>query len=333
MSEDDPTGDGSNASPDVGEMVDRHRLSPEEAFGVLQNEVRLAVLRVLWDATDAPVAFTELEERTSVDTDNFHYHLDQLVGHFVRRTEDGYELRYAGEEVVRAIVAGAITEGVSLEPIEIDSRCPYCGSSVVLQYLDERLTARCTGCGGVVRDDALPHGTILSYSFPPAGVMGRSPEALLEAAHVLYDAKVTAMLDGVCPECAATVDHSLVWCDAHDPGDDGICETCDSRFAVWTVHACEHCGYERQFVPWFKLLAEPAVIVFFREHSDFDQSIPFSKLTWRNAPYVRSISQTVVSTDPLRIRVDMPLGDAELSVTVDEDLEIVEMERSTPGTE
>lgn len=329
MSEDLPAEAGPDGVPDVGEMVEHGRLSPDDAFGMLQNEVRLSILRVLWDADDSPISYAELERRTPVDTENFYYHLEQLVGHFVRRTDDGYELRYAGEVVVRAIVAGVITEDVSLPPREIDSRCPYCESAIEIQYVDELLTARCTGCGGVVRGDEFPPGTILSYYFPPSGLFGRSPEQVLEAAHVLYDAKVTPMLNGVCPECAATVDHSLHYCESHKPRADGVCDDCRSRFAVWTVHTCEHCGYTRQFVPWFKLLTEPAVISFYHEESDFDRRIPFSKLTWENAPYVRSISQSVVSTDPLRIRVRLPIEDAVLRVTMDEDLEIVDIERST----
>lgn len=321
-------GDPNSSTPDVGEMVDRHPLSPGDAFGILQNEVRLAVLRVLWDATETPIPYNQLEERLPVDTDNFYYHLDQLVGHFVHRSDEGYELRYAGEEVVRAIVAGTITEDLSLAPMEIGSRCPYCGSNITIQYLDERFTARCTGCEGVVRGDGVPRGTIMSYGFPPAGVLGRSPDELLEAAHVLYDSKMTAMLKGVCPECAGTVDHTLLPCEDHERATDGLCDACDSRFAVWTTHTCEECGYERVFVPWFKLLTEPAVIAFLYDHSDFDRSIPFSKLTWKNAPYIRSITQSVVSTEPLRIRVSFPIEDAHLAVEIDEKLEILALERS-----
>lgn len=333
MSDRDGDGDGAarGSGEDVGDVVDRNGLAPAEAFGVLQSEVRLAILRALWAAPDEPVPYAALERRTAAETDNFHYHLEQLVGHFVRRTDAGYELRYAGEAVVRAVVAGWITDDVSLAPLVIDDHCPYCESAIEIRYLDEQLTARCTGCGGVVRGEELPPGTIMHYGFPPSGVSGRSPEELLEAGHVLYDAKVTPMLNGVCPECAAAVDHAFVVCEDHDPGADGLCPACDARFAVWTAAECQRCGYTRQFAPWFQLLSEPAVIAFYHEHSDFDRTIPFSKLTWENAPYIRSITQSVLSTDPLRVRVDMPLEAAELRVTMDEAFEIVELERVEPG--
>lgn len=312
------------------DVFDREQLPPEDAFSALQNEVRIAVLRVLWAAENTPISYSELERRVPVDSNNFNYHVDKLVGHFVRRTDAGYELRQAGAEVIRAVITGHITEEVSLGPVESDARCPFCGSAIEVQYVDGIFSARCTGCVGVIRDESLPRGTIMHYVFPPAGVIGRTPAELLSAAHVLYDAKITPMLNGVCPECAGTVDHSLDWCSDHRLVDDDLCASCDGRFAIWTTHECDRCGYARQFVPWFKLLAEPAVIAFYHEESDFDRTIPFNKLTWRNAPYVRSISQSVVSTDPIRIEVRIPLENAGLRATMDEDLALVEIERFEP---
>jgi hypothetical protein len=310
------------------DVFDREQLPPEDAFSALQNEVRIAVLRVLWAAEDTPIPYAELKRRVPVESNNFNYHVDKLVGHFVRRTETGYELRQAGAEVIRAVITGHITEEVSLGPVESDARCPYCGSPIEIEYDDGIFSARCTSCAGVIRDETLPRGTIMHYVFPPAGVLGRTPEELLSAAHVLYDAKITPMLNGVCPECAGIIDQSLDYCDEHRQTDGELCETCDGRFAVWTIHECEHCGYTRQFIPWFKLLSEPAVISFYYEQTDFDQSIPFSKLTWENAPYIRSITQSVVSTDPLLIQVEIPVEGAELRATMDENLELVDIERS-----
>lgn len=309
------------------QMLDREQIPPEDVFSALQNDVRLGILRVLWSAPDPPVAYADLERRVPAESNNFNYHLGQLVGHFVRRTETGYELRHSGEEIIRAVIAGDITDDVSLGPIEIDASCPYCGSTVEIRYTDGLFTARCTDCAGVVRDPDLPRGTFMRYAFPPAGVFGRSPEELLEAAHVLYDSKIMPMLNGVCPECAGTVDHTLDYCADHRPDDDGICPACDGRFAVWTIHECDRCAYARQFVPWFKLLSEPPVIAFYHEHTDFDQSVPFSKLTARNAAYIESITQTIVSTDPLRILVEIPFENAELRATMDEDLELLDVEQ------
>ena len=171
----------------------------------------------------------------------------------------------------------------------------------------------------------------MSYAFPPAGALGRTPEELLSAAHVFYDAQITPMLNGVCPHCAATVDHTVTGCEDHERDPEGLCPTCDTRFAAWTTHECRRCGYSRTFVPWFKLLTEPAVVAFYHEHGGFDRCIPFIELTDENAPFVRDITQTFLSADPVRVRVEMPLGDARLTVVVDGELDIVDIERSVPG--
>ncbi|WP_255150757.1 winged helix-turn-helix domain-containing protein [Halorarius halobius] len=324
--------DGRPADSDaLKEPFDPRTVSPDDAFRVLGNRTRLSILRALWNTDEEPLPFAELERETAVETDNFAYHLDQLVGHFVRRSDDGYALRYAGETVMRSIVAGLFSEGASLDWLAVDSGCPYCDGSIEMRYHDDQLTVRCTSCGGVVGNDEYPPGTFMSYGVPPAGLVGRSPSAVLESAHVLYDSKITPMMNGVCPECAATVDHSIRICDSHSVGEDGLCSSCDTRFSVWVDYACELCAYRRSSPPWFSLLTEASVIAFYHEHSDFDRSVPFSKLTRRNAPYVRSISQSVVSREPLRIRIEFPLETAVLRVTIDETLEIRSVERVDPA--
>jgi hypothetical protein len=85
------------------------RLTPEEAFSVLGNELRLTILRTLREADGA--TYSELKTGVGVaDSGRFNYHLTKLVGHFVARTEGGYRLRTPGEQVVQAIDAGMFDE-------------------------------------------------------------------------------------------------------------------------------------------------------------------------------------------------------------------------------
>lgn len=64
-------------------------LSPDDAFGLLGNETRLAILQALGDAAD-PLSFSELRDRVWVsDSGQFNYHLDQLTGPFVGQTDEG----------------------------------------------------------------------------------------------------------------------------------------------------------------------------------------------------------------------------------------------------
>ncbi|NIS30781.1 MAG: helix-turn-helix domain-containing protein, partial [Actinobacteria bacterium] len=157
-------------------------LSPTEAFAVLGNETRMEILRTLWSA-DEPLSFSELRDLVGMsDSGQFNYHLDQVEGHFVRTTDDGYELRNAGEQVIRAVlagaIAGAITGSVTFEPTVLDAQCPYCGGPTEAWYEDETFTARCKRCSGILEDEAYPRGTFMHYSIPPAGVLDRTPDAV-----------------------------------------------------------------------------------------------------------------------------------------------------------
>lgn len=95
-------------------------LSSEDAFAVLGDETRLQILQALGEA-DEPLAFSELFERIEYeDSSNFGYHLRKLVGHFVRKSDEGYTLWEAGRRVVEAVLAGAMTENPVMELTQID---------------------------------------------------------------------------------------------------------------------------------------------------------------------------------------------------------------------
>lgn len=301
------------------------RLSPAEAFSILGSELRLAILQALWEA-DAPLSFADLHGRVDRDdSGNFNYHLGRLVGDFVRKTDDGYELRYAGETVVRSIVAGTMTEEPSLPPTRVDERCPYCDAPVEVRYEEEVLTVTCTECAGVVGGD-YPEGTYMSYGYPPAGLVGRSLPEVVSAAHVLYDSKILPMMSGVCPECAGEVETTFDVCEAHED-DDGLCGRCGTRYAVWSEYVCNRCRYRRKSAVWFEALNHPAVVSFLHEFAGLEETVPFRKLTSENAEIVQDITETVLSTDPYRFRVRIPVDGRALLVDIDERLDVTSVDR------
>lgn len=300
-------------------------IEPAKAFSVLGNETRLAILHALGDASD-PLTFAELRRTAAPDdTGNFNYHLGKLADHFVRKTDEGYELRYAGEQVVRAVLAGTMTRDPTLRRATIDEHCPYCGAAVEMGYEDERILVRCPGCDGVSAGEH-EAGTLMNYGFPPAGLSDRSREAVVDAAHVLYDSKITPMMEGVCPECAGRTTVSFDVCEDHEVGERGVCQRCDARFEVWTTYECENCRYSRRSALWFAVANHPSVIAFYREHG-LTESIPFRKLTGDKARYVRDIEGTVLDTDPHRFEITIPVDDSELVVELDDDLDVVETTR------
>jgi hypothetical protein len=139
-----------------------HCLRPAEAFSLIGNETRVEILEALWRTDQQPVSFTTLRQRSGVDDSaKFNYHLGQLTGHFVRQTEQGYELRTTGESAVRAAVEGSFNAHPDPDPIETGDDCTRCGSRLVATYSEEKLTIDCPACGR-------GHGR---YSFPPGGLV------------------------------------------------------------------------------------------------------------------------------------------------------------------
>ena len=98
-------------------------LAPEEAFDVLGSETRLQILQVLATADD-PMAYSELFDRIAYeDSANFTYHLDKLLGHFVRKTDEGYVPRLTGQRVVEAIFSGVVTDAPVVERTDVEMSC------------------------------------------------------------------------------------------------------------------------------------------------------------------------------------------------------------------
>lgn len=127
-----------------------------DAFELLSNETRLAILLALWEAydpraVDNAVPFSELYDRIEIrDSGNFTYHLNKLTDHFIKKTDEGYQLRNAGFKIVRGVIAGAglNLEEQRLQSTKIPRSCESCDGPVELSYEDGRLYQICTACEG-----------------------------------------------------------------------------------------------------------------------------------------------------------------------------------------
>lgn len=302
-------------------------LTADEAFGCLANETRLDILRVLWAEhepyTGNGLPFSELFARVDyADRGNFAYHLEKLVGTFVRRTDDGYELRETGHKVLRSVHAGTVTEEPAFGA-ELEKRCPLCDGRIEALYRDDRLYVRCTSCDGVVAREGLPPGLIFAAEVPPAVLDGRTPEEVLQAAITWNAAQYPAVTNGVCPDCTGRLGRSLDVCEAHPDGAADQCDACGSRFGVWARHVCENCGYARYVGLWPYVWQHPEVRAFLLR-----RGLDVVDLDWESAGVaINAIEREEVrSTDPLRVRHVIRVEGDELAVTLDGDLRVVDVE-------
>lgn len=299
-------------------------LSPDEAFGLLGNEVRMSILRHLGQA-DGPMSFSELRAAVGVDDPGrFNYHLDQLVDHFIRRSEDGYALRRPGRRMVEAVLSGAVTEAPDLERTELDWPCIYCGTiPVEIEYREEQLGVYCPECPGsygnpAMGDDALPaqRRRLFYNHLPPAGLRGRSPEELVITSMHWSGIEITKLSVGVCPRCSAPVRRDYEACEAHDAGE-GICPACDRRLGILLEHTCTNCPFEARTILGMGFAANMRFHDFLRDHG----YNPIAAVSSRVHEMIFTYDEEIRSIDPLDVDVTFSLEGDELTFHVDEDLD------------
>ena len=293
-------------------------VAPADAFSLVGDETRLAILEALW-RLETPARFSEVRaEVGSADSARFNYHLGKLTETFVRKTEavpessdsgargsssrGGYELRTAGRRVVQAVLAGSFTEHPSRE-IPMDDACTACGATLRANYDDEQLAVACPDCGR-------GHG---EYPFPPGGLHDRTDAEVLAA----FDQRVRHLhclaKDGVCPECGGRMKTHI------ERGGD-CCLDADLR----AVNACRQCDHELCSAVGLSLLDQSDVVSFYRDHGLKLSDTPYWRFEW----CVSDGPVEVLSEDPWRLAVGMTAGDERLRVEVDGELTVLDARRA-----
>jgi hypothetical protein len=304
-------------------------LAPDEAFSVLANKTRLDVLYALWNAHDPPgttaVPFSDLYERVDIDdTGNFSYHLNQLVGHFVRCTDSGYELRNSGRKIITTVLAGTADDNPTPELEPVDRHCICCGSRAAGYYEDERLLLRCPECDGL-GIPGTPPGSLVAFKFPPAGLRDRTMTESFRACEIMSGHYAWTMKEGVCPECTSTVDLSVELCDDHHPGERDPCPTCRNYALGRAYYVCPTCKADWHAPTSIHVASHPAVIAFYYENG---VESPAPLTDWETIVHrvYREYDEELLSRDPLRIRVTVPAEENELHVVLDDEMNVVSVD-------
>lgn len=309
-------------------------LSPDDAFTVLGNETRIQILETLGKA-DEPLSFSELRDRVGLHQGSqFNYHLDKLVGHFVRQTDDGYLLRQAGKRVIKAVLSGAVTEDPTLKRTHpAQWSCPYCEAPAEIGYHQERVWMTCPDCAGTYGESVAPgtplgpadHGFIGHARLPPAALKGRTDRQVLDTASKWGYFDFLIMASGVCSRCGAVVEYSVHVCEEHDAGDD-LCDHCDCRHAVQFHTQCSNCIH-KEMTPFVlgRLIATTELVVFLTTHG-FNPIAPSPFSTFYQV--LLNYDEEVLSTDPFEARFTFTADGDTLTLTVDDDFSVVDVTKS-----
>ena len=302
--------------------------SPEEAFAALGNEHRLAIIHALWEAynpldSDASVPFSVLYDQVGIgDTGNFNYHLNQLLGHFVRQTDEGYALTPRGFEVAQSLIPYTVPDAAWIDSVEIDVPCIHCESPITFSHDGEYSIATCQSCTGQWEIEGT--GYLFIFTFPQAGVIGRSPVEIFHATIEYTFHKISMFRDGICPACSGRVATAVDVCDTHQAEEHDVCPSCDRHHQVEHTYHCTRCKTSISGPIAMDILDEPAVSAFLAE-----QGIDHDFASWETFVRGHNLTEEVHSIDPLRVLVRMEEQGAHLEIELDDQLDIVTIERSS----
>ena len=176
-------------------------VDPSQAFALLADANRFDLVRVLVEAERDSLPFGELYERSNLDdSGQFNYHLDKVVGPFLRKTDDGYEPRHAALIVYRLAVSGLLSDRGEAEITTLEATCPRCGTGeLVAVYEGDRFWVRCRDCER--RAGVGP--------FPPRALANHEPDRAPAAFDRYATGLVVRAVENVCPWCASPLSASL----------------------------------------------------------------------------------------------------------------------------
>jgi len=282
-------------------------LSLEDALDVLAEGTRARILVELGEAwgekTGGPavLSYSELMDRAGVaDSGRFNYHLDALVGTFVRKVEDGYVLHHPGHLVYQSIVAGVLTERPTGDSIEVGT-CPACGGTVTARYgTNHLLTVRCSDCETTM--DRIPA--------PPKVTDGREGVDLVDAAVQKQYHDLSLHRRGVCYGCGGRVERTLT------RGAEGWTPPFDSQ--VYCLLTCEGCHEQLVTEPAHVALTTPTAASFFADHG----RDPAVTRSWDDVLAEAKDGASVVSESPLEVAVPFELDGERVELRLDETLQV-----------
>lgn len=223
-----------------------------------------------------------------------------------------------------------LSERVSL-PTEVPRSCPFCDAPVEFSYKTGFAYYTCTECAGLVPPqlaDDLPTGTLMRSDTRPATVANRNPEEAFVATTVDLFRRFGLIARGNCPECSGRSESSVHRCESHDPPSDGVCEDCGTQDEVRARFVCSVCKWWKFGPVESAVVDHPAVVAFCHDHDlpstyDIDGAEACARL-WEHK---NERDHALISEDPLRVRVSVP-GDGEtLFITLDGNLDVVDVTR------
>lgn len=286
--------------------------SLEGVFSLVGNDIRLDILQTLWDSyTDdpspqpEPVPFSTLKDQVGVrDPGQFHYHLDELVPKLVTHHDEGYTLTDAGARIVGAGYSGVYTDtDVTLEARAIDE-CSNCGGTLGLRYEQGHAVVDCNGCDAT-----------RIMSAPPILVGAHDVEANPGLLGTFTMTQLQQTIRGFCYLCSGPVEGAIVASSLNG-------ET-DANESIKVAYECTECGAPFYTAATTAVLDHPAVVSLLH-----DAGIDYREISSWEVQRTLGSEERVRDDDPVRVEVTVTVDDDELTLVLDENLDVIDYSRT-----
>jgi len=295
-------------------------LTEEQLFELLGHEVRMEVLRVLWEAFEfdayvtqsrEPVPFAELRERAAYEgSGNFGYHLERLVGTLLEKTAEGYLLSPLGYNIMRALDTYATFEYETLEETVLADPCPFCGGALVASYQREVLEVNCRNCDGLAET-----GYFTFVQLESTTAADLDTQDLLDAGIQNLEQRVRSSLYGRCWECHRTLERTLEHCDEHTATGAEVCPECDHRYAMLIDVNCPNCGTGGRGPLFEYAMLVPEVRMLFADRGLGARQVG----PWRyRLTAFGAVEETDLTTDPPGVTYRFVLKDDSVAVRIED---------------
>ena len=271
-----------------------------DAFGVLSDPSRVAILRELADSThptaERPVEFAELRRAVGFDdAGRFNYHLGELTPDFVVKRDGGYVPTAVGLKAIGSIEAGTYTDEAETRSGDTGHDCPTCGEPLEATYEDQVVTVQCPD-----------HDTLVQTSVPPAAVVDASVADLVSFVVGDIQRDLEALVDGACPVCSGRVER--------------VDHECTESGPLTVRVTCRNCWLATEFPVGIAALRHPAVVALY-----YDHGVDVRERFVTDLDFVGPDgSAELVATDPFEAAVVVSVGGESVTLRVDDDLDVRE---------
>ncbi|WP_435155675.1 ArsR/SmtB family transcription factor [Haladaptatus sp. DFWS20] len=277
--------------------TDERDVSPEKTFSLLGNDTRIGIIQALWKA-DEPLSFSELYDRVGLsDSGQFNYHLNKLVGLFVRQKDGKYELPFAGFRVIGAILSGTYTQRAEPATYELDLPCIKCETRLEAEYDEEMVTVRCPTC----------NEQRSAFGFPPGAFEGRDVDELPQTFERWLRNVFSMMTDGICLNCSGRTVGSLVT----------ESEYFEQEAEIGVEFVCERCNDHAFGSVGSYILQHPAVVAF-----HYERGIDLCEQSAWELEWLIDNDSRILSDEPLLVEHTVELDGDELTLTVNDELTV-----------